>query len=44
MSNKKYASDFEKLMEIQSQIDQYEKQQEDLLKQLLEAEEELSLW
>ena len=38
------ASDFEKLMEIQSQIDQKEKQQEDLLQQLLEVEEELSLW
>ena len=38
------ASDFEKLMEIQNEIDQKEKQQEDLLQQLLEAEEELSLW
>ncbi len=36
------ASDFEKLMEIQSEIDQNEKQQEDLLHQLLAAEEELT--
>ncbi len=38
------ASDFEKLMEIQAEIDQNEKQQEDLLNLLVEAEEELSLW
>ena len=38
------ASDFEKLMEIQNRIDQNEKQQEDLLQQLLETEEELSRW
>lgn len=36
------ASDFEKLMVIQSEIDQNEKQQEDLLHQLLAAEEELT--
>ena len=35
------ASDFEKLMEIQADIDAHEKQQEELLQQLLEAEEEL---
>ncbi len=35
------ASDFEKLMEIQAEIDQNEKQQEDLLNLLVEAEEEL---
>ena len=35
------ASDFEKLMEIQTDIDAHEKQQEELLQQLLEAEEEL---
>ena len=36
------ASDFEKLMEIQAEIDQNEKQQEDLLNLLVEAEEELT--
>lgn len=36
------ASDFEKLMEIQAKIDQNEKQQEDLLNQLVAAEEELT--
>ncbi|MDO4206916.1 MAG: ABC-F family ATP-binding cassette domain-containing protein [Lachnospiraceae bacterium] len=36
------ASDFEKLMEIQAEIDQNEKQQEDLLNLLVETEEELT--
>lgn len=36
------ASDFEKLMEIQAEIDARERQQEELLQQLLEAEEELA--
>ena len=36
------ASDFEKLMEIQAEIDAHERQQEELLQQLLEAEEELA--
>ena len=36
------ASDFEKLMEIQAEIDQNEKQQEDMLNLLVEAEEELT--
>ncbi|MBR5931901.1 MAG: ABC-F family ATP-binding cassette domain-containing protein, partial [Lachnospiraceae bacterium] len=36
------ASDFEKLMEIQADLDAHERQQEDLLQQLLEAEEELA--
>jgi len=36
------ASDYEKLMEYQSQLDREEEQQEELLMQILEAEEELA--
>ena len=42
LANPALASDFEKLMEIQAEIDQNEKQQEDLLNLLVEAEEELT--
>jgi len=43
LENPELAADYEKLLEIQNKIDEYESQSEELLMELLEAEEELSI-